>query len=318
MNTASPLFIVLNVSSGRRAAEATAATVQGILTQAGRQHTILRVLTPQQLPTMAQRAVDLAQQSEGIVVAAGGDGTINAVVQVALPSGRPLGVLPQGTFNYFSRTHGIPFDTVEATNALLDATVRPVQVGLINDRVFLVNASLGLYPRLLEEREVYKKQFGRSRFVALWAAMVTLLRAHRPLALSLEHAGATQVIRTSTVVVGNNPLQLAQLGIPEAPLVQQGHLAAIVVRPSGALAMCGLLLRSALGHLGAADNVETFACDRLTVRPHGRRRIKVAIDGEVAWLNTPLLFQIASPPLALLVPARAVPTATAAGAAEAL
>jgi diacylglycerol kinase family enzyme len=56
-------------------------------------------------------------------------------------------VLPQGTFNYFSRTHGIPLDTTDATRALLAGMIRPVQVGLLNDRVFLVNASLGLYPR---------------------------------------------------------------------------------------------------------------------------------------------------------------------------
>jgi diacylglycerol kinase family enzyme len=253
----------------------------------------------------------MAQQQQGIVVAAGGDGTINAVVQAALYSGRPFGVLPQGTFNYFSRTHGIPSDTAEATMALLEATVRPVQVGLINDRVFLVNASLGLYPKILEDREAYKRQFGRSRLVALWSGVITLLRQHRQLVLGLEHTGEVRVMRTPTLVVGNNPLQLAQLGLPEAHAVQRGQLAAIMVRPVGTLAMFGLLFRSALGQLGDADNVISFAFERLTVRPYGRRRIKVAMDGEVAWLNTPLVFQMAPNPLQLLVPARdATPSPT--------
>lgn len=53
----------------------------------------------------------------------------------------------------------------------------PVQVGTINDRVFLVNASLGVYPELQQNREAYKARFGRSRWVAFVAACATLLRA---------------------------------------------------------------------------------------------------------------------------------------------
>jgi diacylglycerol kinase family enzyme len=312
-----PLFIVLNSGAGRRNATTTEATMREVLGQAGRRHAIWRVEDPGQLSRLAQRAVEQAQQQQGVVVAAGGDGTINAVAQVVLTSGCPFGVLPQGTFNYFSRTHGIPLDTAAATRALLHASVRPVQVGLLNDRVFLVNASLGLYPQLLEEREAYKQQFGRHRLVAVGAGVVTLLRAHRPLRLRLEHAGEVRVLRTATLVVGNNPLQLQQLGLPEARAVQQGQLAAIAVRPVGLLAMIGLLLRGALGRLADADHIVKFACDRLTVWPYGRRRLKVAMDGEVAWLAPPLVFQVAPHSLPLLVPTRDRPTSPAPATVEA-
>ena len=82
------------------------------------------------------------------------------------------------------------------------------------------------------------------------------------------------------------------------------------MRPVGSLAMVWLLLRGALGRLGDADNVINFAFDRLTVRPYGRRRLKVAMDGEVTWLDIPLVFQVAPHPLQLLVPACASPGAT--------
>jgi diacylglycerol kinase family enzyme len=303
MTSEGPLYIVLNAGSGNRDTQTTEAIIRGVLDQAGRPYELLRVTTPRQLPTLAKRAVELAQQQQGVVVAAGGDGTLNAVVQAALHSGRPVGVLPQGTFNYFSRAHGIPADTAKATRVLLAATVRPVQVGLINDRVFLVNASLGLYPRLLEERETYKQRFGRSRFVALCAGMITLLRAHHHLVLCLEHAGQSRVLHTPTLVVGNNPLQLEQIGIPYAHAVQQGQLVAMTVRPIGTLALLGLLCRGALGQLGNDNNVVSFAFERLTVRPYRRRRIKVAMDGEVTRLRTPLVFQVAPQPLPLLVSA---------------
>jgi diacylglycerol kinase family enzyme len=52
-------------------------------------------------------------------------------------------------------------------------------------------------------------------------------------------------------------------------------------------------------------NIMSIAFDKLTVRPRRRRRLKAAIDGEVIWLRTPLVFQVAPRPLPLLVPARA-------------
>lgn len=317
MTPENPLFIVFNKGSGKHDADTTAATIRRILDRAGRRYDLASADNPRQLPTLAQRAVELAQQQQGAVVAVGGDGTINAVVQVVLNSGRPFGVLPQGTFNYFGRTHGIPTETATALPLLLDATVQPVQVGLLNGRAFLVNASLGLHPQLLEEREAYKQQFGRSRFVALCAGVLTLLREHRQLVLRLEQEGQSRTLRTPTLFVGNNRLQLEQLGISQASAVEQGQLVALAVRPVRTLALFGLLCRGALGQLGNTDNVMSFAFDRLTVRPHRRRRIKVAMDGEVSWLHTPLVFQVAPHPLPLLVPTR-TPTVSPTDANEAV
>ena len=300
-----PVFIVLNPGSGRGDTERRRVAVQHVLEEADRQYELFVVDDLRQLPTMAQRAVELAQRQQGIVVAAGGDGTINTVAQAVLKSGQPFGVLPQGTFNYFSRTYGIPTDITEATRVTLNGTVRPVQVGLVNDRVFLVNASLGLYPQLLEDREAYKKQFGRSRLVAVWAGLRTILRGYSPLVIQLEHEDKAQVVRTPTLVVDNNVLQLTELGIAEASALQQGQLVAITLQPVGTLAMLGLLLRGALGQLGEAETVLSFAFKRLTVRlrhSYGRRRLKVAMDGEVTWLSMPLVFEVAPTPLLLLVP----------------
>ena len=70
-----------------------------------------------------------------IVVAAGGDGTINAVAQAALGRDCTFGVLPKGTFNYFSRTHGIPADTGEGMKVVLQGSAQPVQVGLVNNHL---------------------------------------------------------------------------------------------------------------------------------------------------------------------------------------
>jgi diacylglycerol kinase family enzyme len=300
-----PLLIVLNAGSGRADADETQRTVSSILDAAGRPHEVLRIERGMDVAQVAAEAVRRAQGRHGAVVAAGGDGTLNAVAQLVLPAGLPFGVLPQGTFNYFSRAHGIASDTEQATRALLRARPEPVQVGLVNERLFLVNASVGLYPQLLEDREAYKQRYGRSRLVALWSALVTLLHVYRPLRLQIECQGRQQPVRTSTLFVGNNRLQLQQIGVPEADLLAEGQLVALMLRPVRTLAMLGLMLRGAFGRLGEAEDVLRFGFERLGMRPAAPRRtarVKVATDGEICWLRAPLTFRVSPRPLWLLTP----------------
>ncbi len=300
-----PLFIVLNGGSGHVETQERVSTVKRVLQEAGRAHELLEVSDPKQLPQAISSAIELARQHRGAVVAAGGDGTINAVVQQVLPTGLPLGILPQGTFNYFGRQHGVSSDIEEAARSLLTAHIKSVQVGLINERAFIVNASMGLYPTLLQDREVFKQRFGRSRVVALFASLATMLRDHRDWVIKLTLDDTTHTIVTPTLFVGNNALQMEQIGIPEAPALQDGQLVAIAVKPLGKLAMLGLLLRGAAGQLGDADKVSSFAFSSLSVsprRPHRPKRLKVATDGEVIWMDTPLNFRPAPRPLRLLVP----------------
>ncbi len=307
LDAQTPLFIVLNAGSGRDDAAATRRTIEEGCEAAGRKCRIFLVDEPRRLQTLAREAVERARNGGGMVVAAGGDGTINAVAQATLGSGCAFGVLPQGTFNYFSRTHGIPADTAAALRILMTEAVRPVQVGLVNGRVFLVNASLGLYADLLEERESYKARYGRRRWIAFLAGLVTVLRGHRQWRLRLASQGQERDLRTPTLFVGNNPLQLRQVGIPEAEALEdaRGRLAAIALKPVGALAMLPLLVRGALGRLGDADDVLSFSFESLTVKAggtRGPRRIKVATDGEVGWLDMPLLFRPSPEPLWLVRP----------------
>ena len=125
----------------------------------------------------------MAVARDTAVIAVGGDGSLNTVAQAAHAAGCAMGVIPYGTFNYFARTHGIATEPVAAARQVLQARPVPVQVGAINERIFLVNASLGIYPELLQDREAYKARFGRSRWVAFVAAGATLLRAQRRLRL---------------------------------------------------------------------------------------------------------------------------------------
>ncbi len=299
-----PLFIVMNAGSGRRDSQQTLALMREKFLSAGRDFELYLIDQPEKLQAVATQAAHDAAAHKGALIGVGGDGTLNAVAQQAYAVNCPFGALPQGTFNYFGRTHHIPEDAAAAIDALLHAQPQPVQIGEVNGHLFLVNASLGLYPRLLQEREAYKQRFGRSRLVAFLASILTFAHDHRALSLQIELDGVTRTLFTSTLFVGNNALQLEQVGIDEAEQVP-GQLAAIVVHPGGKLKMLGLLLRGAIGTLGASEQIESFTFSQLTVQPRQQsksRRVKVAIDGEILRLDTPLQFAIAQRPLYLLLP----------------
>ena len=278
-----------------------------VFQNAGRASEFLQLDNPASITTVSARAVALAKENGGVVVAAGGDGTINAVAAAVLRSGCPFGVIPQGTFNYFGRANAIPQDARAAAIALLGASISPITVGEVNGRVFLVNASLGLYPQLLEDREVWKQQFGRSRLVAFASGLVTVLQARGQLRLEIEMAGKTSLLRTPTLFIGNNHLQLSQVGIREASTdgVNRTELTGIAVRPIGTPALFGLLARGVIGRLGDADNIDIFSFQHLKVAMRGKRRVKVATDGEITWMTPPLVFQVADTPLLLMMPAMA-------------
>lgn len=302
-----PLQFVINAASGSGGAQGLCELIASVLREQRRLGE-LHVCRPGQLAGLAREAARRARAAGSAVVAVGGDGTLNTVAQAAHELGCTMGVVPQGTFNYFARSHGIPTDTAEAVRLLLNAAPQAVQVAGVNGHLFLVNASLGLYPDLLEDREAFKARFGRNRWVALGAALVTLLRAQRPWRLRIEQGRCVRDVRTLTLFVGNNRLQLAQVGVPAAdpaPGAGSGRITAVMLRPVGLLTLLGLLLRGALGTLGDAHSVEHFEFEHLVVWPArawGRRRVKVAFDGEVTRMRAPLEFRVLPTPLSLLKP----------------
>lgn len=264
---------------------------------------------------LAERAALAARDDHGLVVAAGGDGTINAVAAAALRANVPIGVLPMGTFNYFSREHGLALDPETAVRdmlaALHDGHMRPVQVGFVNSRMFIVNASVGVYPKLLAEREMASRRFGRSRLVAVAAAVWSMFRPAsgrrwRVLVKSQEGAPAQQGEHlVTTLFVGNNPLQLDRMGLPQAQLVADGgRLAVVMLQPQGRWAVARTMWNAATGKLGRDKAVFSMAFKEFTVTPASWKppQVKLAFDGEREWMAPPLHFRVGERPLWLVTP----------------
>lgn len=262
---------------------------------------------------LAYQAVRDAQADGGLVVAAGGDGTINAVAAAALREAVPMGVIPMGTFNYFSREHGLALDPEIAVQDMLHAMersdMRPVQVGFVNERMFVVNAAVGLYPRLLAEREMASKRFGRSRMVAILSAVWSMFRpagGRRWRVIMRTHEGAQaqqEEHLVTTLFVGNNPLQLGRMGLTQAQSVADGgQLGVVLLQPQDRWAVARTVWNAATGQLARDSAVVSMACAEMTVAPASWRpaQVKVAFDGEREWMAPPLRFRVHDKPLWLV------------------
>ena len=100
------------------------------------------------------------QRGADAIIVAGGDGTVNCAAQVAVENDIVIGVLPMGTFNHFARDLGMEPELLEAVRFLSDAEVTTVDVGEVNGRVFVNNASIGVYPKMVDERDDLRARRG--------------------------------------------------------------------------------------------------------------------------------------------------------------
>ena len=92
----------------------------------------------------------LVENGASIVVAAGGDGTISAVASGLIGSPATLGVLPIGRLNHFAKDLKIPLDVKKAVATIAARHMVSIDVGTVNDRAFINNSSIGIYPNLVE------------------------------------------------------------------------------------------------------------------------------------------------------------------------
>lgn len=297
-------YIILNAHSGSDDAETVKTTIIDALTSAGRQCHLFLVDHPERLEQVAENAIGRAEAEQGVVVAAGGDGAIHTVAEKIAGRNCLLGVIPQGTFNYFARVNFIPEKLEDALQVLIDGHSEPVQIGRVNDHIFLVNASIGLYSSILEEREEFKAKFRRSRIVALMAGAYSLFTNRQILSLTLDADVNKRHVFTPSLFVGNNSLQLGHIGIKTGLNVNSGCLTAVIPKPVSAWGRLKWMYKAFLGKLVEDESIDFFRFREMTVDVprYFRRKVKMAMDGEIFIERYPLRFSVSPEPLRLIKP----------------
>ncbi|ERS02616.1 NAD(+)/NADH kinase [Acinetobacter venetianus] len=300
-----PLSIIYNQKSGFHAAQQDEVyeRLMTFWTQHGFEIQVFELNQKVDFDEMMKSVLSRHQQADlrGVVVAAGGDGTLNAVAKRLMHTNIPMGVIPLGTFNYVARVLDIPIDVFAAADVIATGKFREVHVATINDQIYLNNASLGLYPLFIKKRELYNQHFGRFPLNAYTSGLDVLLREHKSLKLSINVDGQKYPVATPLIFFGNNQLQLCDMKLRIAECAANGKLAGVVVAKSDRFSLLKMLLKLIQGKIEQTPDVYTFCAENITVGCK-KDKVTVAIDGELMELETPLNFSVQKSSLKVMVP----------------
>ena len=288
---------ILNGSAGSHGAGKLRERIAELFASRGARATILVAQNGKQIPELAKRALE---QQSSVIVAVGGDGTVNCVAAVVLDSQAVLGVIPAGTLNHFAKDLGIPVDLPAAVETLLSGEVGRVDVGEVNGRIFLNNSSLGLYPAIVRQREDLRKK-GHAKWSAFVAASVFALLRYQHLHVEVHGDDGTPVEEeTPFVFIGNNRYCLTGLRLGARDQVDGGELWVYRAPRASRISLLRLALRALFGRQDhSALAVVTAKSFRISTR---RRHIHVARDGEVIKMSAPLNYSIRPKALAVVMP----------------
>ena len=245
-------------------------------------------------------AVAEAAAGYDTLVAAGGDGTVSSVAAVAADAAKTLGVIPGGTLNHFARDVEIPGALDDAVAVIAGGRTRLLDVGVVNDRIFINNASIGAYPRMVWERNRARRRGIPKPLASAMAVAATWLEL-RNVVVRLDLDGRQVIRRSPFVFVGNSEYQLEGTRFGHRARMTDGKLSLYVAPGSGRLDALAIPARAFFGKLAASEKFEAWMADAISMELAGRT-ISVALDGEVVVLETPLRFALRRQVLRTLVP----------------
>jgi diacylglycerol kinase family enzyme len=250
---------------------------------------------------MIAAAREAVQDGVDAVVAGGGDGTVNAVASVLAGSGVPFGVLPMGTLNHFAKDVGVPLALDDAVRNAAIGKHFQVDVGEVNGKIFLNNSSLGLYPDIVRDRERQQHRLGRGKWPAAMWATVAALRRYPFLHVHLAVDGKRLERSTPFVFIGNNEYTMRGLSIGGRASLADGKLSLYVAQRPGRLGLIRFAWRALCGRLAQERDFDAMLSEQFDIETR-HQRLRVATDGEVNIMATPLRYRIRPGVLTVIVP----------------
>lgn len=289
--------VIINVSSGAPKISGLSADLAGRF-KAAEFDPDIRLVNSPEIAAEVRRAV---AAKPGMIVIGGGDGTLSAAASSLIGTGTALGILPLGTLNHFAKDLHIPLDIEGAVQTIAGAQTLKVDVGAVNDRFFLNNSSLGLYPKVVAGRDALQQRLGRGKLPALIWSGLGVLRRYPFLNVRIAIDGTELARRTPFVFVGNNRYEMEGFRIGERARLDGAELSLYVANRTGRLGLLLLTVRALFKRLKQSKDFDMTAATSMQVETR-HDRLRVANDGELCYMRTPLNYRVLPAALSVIVP----------------
>jgi diacylglycerol kinase (ATP) len=235
-----------------------------------------------------------------VVIAAGGDGTINEVIQELVGSETALGVLPIGTANVWAREMGIPLDVAGASEILAYGRTRHIDAGSVNGRYFLLMVGIGFDGEVT--RVVERKFLKRLGVVGYLLASFWLSFGYDSFAVYAKIGEQEVKTRALQIVIGNTQLYGGAVKFTWQAQCDDGLLDVCIVRKRSKFRRIFIVLDFLLRRKQRSQWVSYERSSLVELRT--RKPVAMQIDGDSCG-NTPAIFAIAPRALKVIVPRRA-------------
>jgi diacylglycerol kinase family enzyme len=262
---------------------------------------------------LGERTAAAAAAPAGIVLAAGGDGTITAVAGALLGTGKTMAILPLGTANLLARDLGVPLEAEAWLTAFPTMAPRRIDVGTVNDRAFLHKVVIGFAPAIAAGRERLRGKEGPFAMLPLLGFLIRRFFRSRRMALEfVRDDWEVRFARVQAVAVANNAYDEQFGHFFSRKSLEGGSLSLYLLRHLRIRDAVRLSARMLLGRWNDDEVLDVEQATTLTIRGR-RQRVKAMVDGEVDSLLMPLRFEIKPMALPILAPPPAEEAASETG-----
>ncbi len=280
MYSSSPIPLFYNPDSGSRQKMLTAIQTDSRVE--------LRPVFPTEMVEQITKAVE---QGVRRILISGGDGTIALAASRLAGTATELAIIPSGTLNHFVQRINIPLQVEEALHIALTGKAQPIDVGYVNDVLFINTSSVGAYPTFVRSREYLEN---RMHYLpaSIIAGMRRLIRFR---SIRIKLAG--KMLRSPLVFVGVGERELRLPAIGQVKKGGQAGLHLLAVECDSRFQILVLVIKSFFGGIDPMSKemvLQSQLIDKIDINFHHRhKKVHVALDGELNWLQPPLKFRLA-------------------------
>ncbi|HEY2855738.1 MAG TPA: diacylglycerol kinase family protein [Gemmatimonadaceae bacterium] len=248
-------------------------------------------IAPTDLAARVRHAVESGARR---VLVAGGDGSIATAAGVIRGGTCELAILPGGTLNHLAQDLGLPTDLEEAARVASGTSTRCIDVGEVNDHVFLNTSSVGAYVTYVRTRERLERRLGY--WIASFVAGLRILARLRTFRVTVEIDGVEHEYLTPLVFVGvgERELKMPTLGKRVSGGKRGLHVIIVQSRSAGrVLALAFAAVARGVREVSRTPDMQSFIVDRIRIEPRTRVLAgRIAIDGEIVSMSPPLDYRL--------------------------